>query len=86
MPVKMGSIVGTFLCIKEATNILVCGGGGKIVTLSSSTTASFKEKYGAYTASKAAVEAIKNSWVRGLRVVGLLSMLLLQDPCDKDVL
>lgn len=58
---------GTFLCIKEAAKRVVRGGGGRIVTVSSSTTAAFKERYGAYVASKAAVEAMTKILAKELK-------------------
>ncbi|XP_010672066.2 NADPH-dependent aldehyde reductase-like protein, chloroplastic [Beta vulgaris subsp. vulgaris] len=58
---------GTFLCIKEAANRVKRGGGGRIVTVSSSLTASFGVGYGAYTASKAAVDAMTKILAKELK-------------------
>lgn len=49
---------GSFLCCKEAANRLKRGGGGRIIMLSSSLVGALKPGYGAYTASKAAVETM----------------------------
>uniref|UniRef100_A0A803MMA3 Uncharacterized protein n=1 Tax=Chenopodium quinoa TaxID=63459 RepID=A0A803MMA3_CHEQI len=62
---------GTFLCIKEAANRVKRGGGGRIVTVSSSVAGSLKEKYGAYAASKAAVEAMTTILAKELKGSGI---------------
>ncbi|KAK4743536.1 hypothetical protein SAY87_001537 [Trapa incisa] len=49
---------GAFLCCKEAANRLKRGGGGRIILLSSSLVIALRPNFGAYTASKAAVEAM----------------------------
>lgn len=49
---------GAFLCCREAANRLTRGGGGRIITLSTSLVGALTPGYGAYTASKAAVEAM----------------------------
>ncbi|KAG0460122.1 hypothetical protein HPP92_023250 [Vanilla planifolia] len=49
---------GTFLCCREAARRLKRCGGGRIITLSSSTVGSLRRGYGAYAASKAVVEVI----------------------------
>ncbi|XP_057547405.1 NADPH-dependent aldehyde reductase-like protein, chloroplastic [Amaranthus tricolor] len=62
---------GTFLCIKEAAKRIKRGGGGRIVTISSSLAAGFREKFGAYTASKAAVEAMTKILAKELKGSGI---------------
>uniref|UniRef100_A0A803MN31 MULE transposase domain-containing protein n=1 Tax=Chenopodium quinoa TaxID=63459 RepID=A0A803MN31_CHEQI len=62
---------GTFLCIKEADNRVKRGGGGRIVTVSSSVVGSLKQKYGAYAASKAAVEAMTTILAKELKGSGI---------------
>ncbi|CAO2822054.1 unnamed protein product [Amaranthus hypochondriacus] len=62
---------GTFLCIKEAAKRIKRGGGGRIVTISSSLAAAFREKFGAYTASKAAVEAMTKILAKELKGSGI---------------
>ncbi|KAJ0714730.1 putative short-chain dehydrogenase/reductase SDR, NAD(P)-binding domain superfamily [Helianthus annuus] len=49
---------GAYLCCKEAANRLKQGGGGRIICLTTSLVAALRPGYGAYTASKAAVEAM----------------------------
>ncbi|ONK74305.1 uncharacterized protein A4U43_C03F4880 [Asparagus officinalis] len=49
---------GAFLCCQEAANRIVRGGGGRIVMISTSLVGALLAKYGAYTASKAAVETL----------------------------
>jgi 3-oxoacyl-[acyl-carrier protein] reductase len=49
---------GSFLCCREAANRLVRGGGGRIIVLTTSLVGSLQPGYAAYTASKAAVEAM----------------------------
>ncbi|KAI3446388.1 hypothetical protein Pfo_003053 [Paulownia fortunei] len=49
---------GAFLCCREAANRIKRGGGGRIICLTTSLVASLKPGYAAYTASKAAVEAM----------------------------
>lgn len=62
---------GSFLCCKEAANRLKRGGGGRIIMLSSSLVGALKPGYGAYTASKAAVETmvkILAKELKGMRI------------------
>ncbi|KAI9077658.1 hypothetical protein K1719_040345 [Acacia pycnantha] len=47
-----------FLCTREAANRLVRGGGGRIILITSSLVGNYSPGYGAYTASKAAVETM----------------------------
>lgn len=56
---------GTFLVGKEAGNRL--GPGGRIITTSSSLAGSLRPGYGAYSASKAAVEAFTKTLAKELR-------------------
>ncbi|KAI3823337.1 hypothetical protein L1987_04772 [Smallanthus sonchifolius] len=49
---------GAYLICKEAANRLKRGGGGRIICLTSSMVAGLKPGFGAYAASKAAVEAM----------------------------
>lgn len=58
---------GTFLCYKEAANRIKRGGGGRIIGFSSSLVASLRPGYGAYTASKAAVEAMTSVMAKELK-------------------
>ncbi|XP_068648045.1 NADPH-dependent aldehyde reductase-like protein, chloroplastic [Aristolochia californica] len=58
---------GTFLCCREAANRLVRGGGGRIITIGSSTVAAARPLYGAYTSSKAAVETMVRIMAKELK-------------------
>lgn len=62
---------GAFLCCKEAANRVKRGGGGRIICLTTSLVAALKPGYAAYTASKAAVEAmvkILAKELKGMRI------------------
>ncbi|CAL9134105.1 unnamed protein product [Musa textilis] len=58
---------GAFLCCREAAARLMRGGGGRIVTVSSSLVAALPPGYAAYSASKAAVEAMTKVLAKELR-------------------
>ena len=58
---------GTFLVLKEAAQRIVAGGKGRIVTTSSSMVHVLKPGYGAYVASKAAVETLTKIMAKELR-------------------
>ena len=62
---------GTFLCCREAARRLVRGGRGRIVTFSSSNVASLRPGYGAYVATKAAVEAMTKVLAKELAGTGI---------------
>ncbi|XP_072987635.1 NADPH-dependent aldehyde reductase-like protein, chloroplastic [Typha latifolia] len=62
---------GTFLCCREAANRLVRGGGGRIITFSSSGVGSLRPGYGAYAGSKGAVEVMTKILARELRGTGI---------------
>ncbi|KAI9085273.1 hypothetical protein K1719_032796 [Acacia pycnantha] len=49
---------GAFLCTREAANRLVQGSGGRIILITTSLVGNNLPSYGAYTASKAAVETM----------------------------
>ncbi|KAG1331663.1 NADPH-dependent aldehyde reductase-like protein, chloroplastic [Cocos nucifera] len=59
---------GTFLCCREAANRLVRGGGGRIITFTSS---AFRPGYGAYTATKGAVEVMTKILAKELGGTGI---------------
>ncbi|GJN10181.1 hypothetical protein PR202_ga28254 [Eleusine coracana subsp. coracana] len=60
---------GAFLCLREAATRLPRGGGGggRIVAVTSSVVGSHPEGYAAYTASKAAVEAMVRTMAKELK-------------------
>ncbi|KAJ1433237.1 Short-chain dehydrogenase/reductase SDR [Sesbania bispinosa] len=58
---------GAFLCAREAANRVKRGGGGRIILLTTSLVAALKTGYGAYTASKAAVEAMTKILAKELK-------------------
>lgn len=58
---------GAFLCAREAANRLKRGSGGRIILLSTSLVAALKPGYGAYAASKAAVEAMTKILAKELK-------------------
>uniref|UniRef100_A0ACD6AEE9 Uncharacterized protein n=1 Tax=Avena sativa TaxID=4498 RepID=A0ACD6AEE9_AVESA len=62
---------GTFLCCRQAARRMVRGGGGRIVTFSSSNVASLRPGYGAYVATKAAVEAMTKVLAKELAGTGI---------------
>ena len=62
-----GFELGAFLCTREATNRLVKGGGGRIILITTSLVGNSSPGYGAYTASKAAVEAMAKIVAKELR-------------------
>ncbi|KAG7551077.1 NAD(P)-binding domain superfamily [Arabidopsis thaliana x Arabidopsis arenosa] len=62
---------GSFLCSKEAAKRLKRGGGGRIIMLTSSLTEALIPGQGAYTASKAAVEAMVKILAKELKGSGI---------------
>ncbi|KAL0875791.1 hypothetical protein Bca101_025496 [Brassica carinata] len=62
---------GAFLCSKEAANRLKQGGGGRIILLTSSMTRGLKPGFGAYAASKAAVETMVKILAKELKGTGI---------------
>ncbi|KAF1879660.1 hypothetical protein Lal_00033318 [Lupinus albus] len=62
---------GAFLCSKEAANRLKRGGGGRIILFSSSQVAALRPGFGAYTAAKAAVEAMTKILAKELKGTGI---------------
>nr|XP_010940125.3 NADPH-dependent aldehyde reductase-like protein, chloroplastic [Elaeis guineensis] len=58
---------GAFLCCREAANRLQQGGGGWIITVSSSLVGALRPGYAAYTASKVAVEAMTRILAKELK-------------------
>ncbi|THU61231.1 hypothetical protein C4D60_Mb07t21130 [Musa balbisiana] len=76
---------GAFLCCREAARRLVRGGGGRILCVSSSLVAAPGAGYGAYTASKAAVEAMVRVLARELRGTGITANCVAPGPVATDM-
>ncbi|KAL9240205.1 hypothetical protein vseg_014451 [Gypsophila vaccaria] len=76
---------GTFLCIKEAGRRLARGGGGRIVTVSSSLAAVFRPGFGAYTASKAAVEAMTRTLAKEMKGTGITVNCVAPGPVETEM-
>ncbi|KAG9452055.1 hypothetical protein H6P81_004959 [Aristolochia fimbriata] len=58
---------GAFVCCREAANRLVRGGGGRIIAITSSLVGAPRPGYGAYAASKAAVETMVRIMAKELK-------------------
>ncbi|GAB2240554.1 hypothetical protein Droror1_Dr00021072 [Drosera rotundifolia] len=77
---------GTFLCLQAAANRLVRGGGGRIITVSSSLVGSLNPGYGAYAASKAAAEAMTRILAKELRGTRITANGIAPGPIATDML
>ncbi|PON39987.1 Short-chain dehydrogenase/reductase [Parasponia andersonii] len=71
---------GAFLCLKEGANRLKRGGGGRIILLSTSMVAALKPGFGAYTASKAAVETMIKIVAKELKGTGITANCVAPGP------
>nr|XP_009765197.1 PREDICTED: short-chain type dehydrogenase/reductase-like [Nicotiana sylvestris] len=69
--ISVKATLGAFICCKEGANRIKRGGGGRIICLASSAAASFRPRNGAYTASKAAVEAMVKILAKELKGSGI---------------
>ncbi|XP_030525720.2 NADPH-dependent aldehyde reductase-like protein, chloroplastic [Rhodamnia argentea] len=76
---------GKFLCCREAANRLRRGGGGRIILLSSSLVAALKPNFGAYTASKAAVETMARVLAKELKGTGITVNCVAPGPIATDL-
>ncbi|KAH0881097.1 hypothetical protein HID58_068491 [Brassica napus] len=71
---------GAFLCSKEAANRIKQGGGGRIILLTSSMTRGLKPGFGAYAASKAAVETMVKILAKELKGTGITANCVAPGP------
>ncbi|TMW99522.1 hypothetical protein EJD97_002413 [Solanum chilense] len=65
------NVRGAFICCKEGANRIKRGGGGRIICLSSSMAVALRPGFGAYAASKAAVEAMVKILAKELKGTGI---------------
>ncbi|XP_019162969.1 PREDICTED: short-chain type dehydrogenase/reductase-like isoform X1 [Ipomoea nil] len=71
---------GAFICCKEAANRIKRGGGGRIICLTSSTAVALRPGFGAYAASKAAVEAMVKVLAKELKGTGITANCVAPGP------
>ena len=71
---------GAFLCLREAANRLKRGGGGRIISLSSSMVGGLKPGFGMYAASKAAVETMIRILAKELKGTGITANCVAPGP------
>ncbi|XP_056158396.1 NADPH-dependent aldehyde reductase-like protein, chloroplastic [Syzygium oleosum] len=71
---------GAFLRCREAANRLRCGGGGRIVMVTTSLVGGLLPGYSAYTASKAAVETMTKIAAKELKGTGITANCVAPGP------
>lgn len=76
---------GAFLCCKEAANRIKRGGGGRIIMLSSSMVGGLKPGFGAYAASKAAVETMVKILAKELKGSKITANCVAPGPIASDM-
>ncbi|KAH9728417.1 NADPH-dependent aldehyde reductase-like protein [Citrus sinensis] len=76
---------GTFLCCREASNRVNRGGGGRIIVLSTSLVHSLKPNFGAYTASKAAIETMAKILAKELKGTSITVNCVAPGPVATDM-
>ncbi|XP_075475074.1 NADPH-dependent aldehyde reductase-like protein, chloroplastic [Primulina tabacum] len=76
---------GSFLCCREASKRLARGGGGRMVFITSSLVGSLIPGYGAYAASKAAVETMTKIAAKELKGSGITVNCVAPGPVASDL-
>ncbi|XP_052174662.1 NADPH-dependent aldehyde reductase-like protein, chloroplastic [Diospyros lotus] len=76
---------GAFLCSREAANRLRRGGGGRIITISSSLVGSLLPGYAAYAASKAAAETMTKIVAKELKGTGITANCVAPGPVASEL-
>ncbi|KAM6567700.1 hypothetical protein CsatA_026828 [Cannabis sativa] len=71
---------GAFLCLREAANRLKRGGGGRVISISTSLVGALRPGYGGYTASKAAVETMIKILAKELKGTGITANCVAPGP------
>ncbi|KAL8227167.1 hypothetical protein R6Q57_016999 [Mikania cordata] len=76
---------GAYLCCKEAANRLKQGGGGRIICLTSSSVVASRPGFGAYAASKSAVEAMVKIMAKELKGTRITANCVAPGPIATDM-
>jgi 3-oxoacyl-[acyl-carrier protein] reductase len=76
---------GAFLCLREAARRLPRGGGGRVVAVTSSVVGSLPTGYAAYSASKAAVEALVRTMAKELKGTRITANCVAPGPTATDM-
>ncbi|KAG8371808.1 hypothetical protein BUALT_Bualt12G0001700 [Buddleja alternifolia] len=76
---------GAFFCCREAANRIKRGVGGRIICLTTSTVASLRPRFAAYTASKAAVESMVKILAKELKGTGITANCVAPGPVATDM-
>eukprot|EP00262_Sarcandra_glabra_P004656 TRINITY_DN1582_c0_g1_i1.p1 TRINITY_DN1582_c0_g1~~TRINITY_DN1582_c0_g1_i1.p1 ORF type:complete len:266 (-),score=24.32 TRINITY_DN1582_c0_g1_i1:85-882(-) len=76
---------GAFLCAREAANRVTRGGGGRIILITSSVIGVLRPGYGAYAASKAAVETMTKILAKELKGTGITANCVAPGPIATDM-
>ncbi|KAF9592075.1 hypothetical protein IFM89_011825 [Coptis chinensis] len=76
---------GAFLCCKEAANRLTRNGGGRIIMISSSMIGGLRVGFGAYAASKAAVETMVKILAKELKGMKITANCVAPGPIATDM-
>lgn len=76
---------GAFVCFKEAANRLKRGGGGRIISISTSQVGALRPGFGVYAASKAAVETMVRVLAKELKGTGITVNCVAPGPIATDM-